>query len=506
MKKSFAFKTSNFLSSMVFLLATFLFIYPEVSVFFGILIFLSTTKQHKVLFFDKELLLVKSAFFLLLSLKSFNDRDPKYLLYFIFPFITQNLYNLFYAKRQYLLLGCILSLFALFGYQFYIFNYSNNDWTGDNNTATAVQLVGYTKIIPRSDVNAIVIKQIGFQGGTYKFRFSIRSSISQIVNFSFNRSDLPEFRKNYSCKVSINWSTCEFLIHTYRLLPTFVSIGGYDSWSSKLGIIEIKDEEIIQIKSLSIVTFFRDFRIQSFIFNLNALAAIFVVFGMILLLFSSNIALSYAVSSVAILGIFFTGSRNAMISAVFACTVYFLAKRGNLLRANLFIFVVYIALLFQLIISSTVNTKYVTSDPLIARSIQIFDTGSIRERLAIWRLGVAVWLDNPSSILLGTINYNSVMQARFESDYKELQLDIKTITHSHNLWIQTTGESGISGLLLLLYIWLYAFKKAYKILDLEALTLLSAILMINNFDYLFYYAPIHLMFWTVINKISSYSR
>ncbi|MEY4532150.1 MAG: hypothetical protein RLZZ156_2873, partial [Deinococcota bacterium] len=129
------------------------------------------------------------------------------------------------------------------------------------------------------------------------------------------------------------------------------------------------------------------------------------------------------------------------------------------------------------------------------RAINVADQDSARGRLEIWRLATKAWLENPRTFLIGTGDLVSAMKVKFDARSSGYGLTKDSLTHAHNLWIQTAGESGLLGLLAMLWLWGWVILKAWRSRDAGALALLAAIFVINSVDYLFFYAPVHLAFW-----------
>jgi O-antigen ligase len=73
-----------------------------------------------------------------------------------------------------------------------------------------------------------------------------------------------------------------------------------------------------------------------------------------------------------------------------------------------------------------------------------------------------------------------------------------SITHAHNLWLQTAGESGLVGLISLTCLWVLVVLRAWRNKDETALALLVVIFAINTVDYLFFYAPVSFCFWMAV--------
>jgi O-antigen ligase len=129
------------------------------------------------------------------------------------------------------------------------------------------------------------------------------------------------------------------------------------------------------------------------------------------------------------------------------------------------------------------------------RSFRVLDQDTSRGRVEIWRLALKAWLENPSTFLIGTGDLTAAMKANFDTRASQYGLSKDTLTHAHNLWLQTAGETGVVGLGVLIWLWGWIVLKAWRSRDASALALLTAIFVINSVDYLFFYAPIYLAFW-----------
>jgi O-antigen ligase len=137
----------------------------------------------------------------------------------------------------------------------------------------------------------------------------------------------------------------------------------------------------------------------------------------------------------------------------------------------------------------------VTQNQTGLRALNISDQNTTRGRLEIWRLATKAWLENPRTFLIGTGDLASAMKVKFDARSSGYGLSKDSLTHAHNLWVQTAGESGLLGLCAMLWLWGWVILKAWQSRDAGALALLAAIFVINSVDYLFFYAPVHLAFW-----------
>ena len=148
--------------------------------------------------------------------------------------------------------------------------------------------------------------------------------------------------------------------------------------------------------------------------------------------------------------------------------------------------------------SVTITRSVAPSTPQIdpgLRSLRVMDQETSRGRVEIWRLALKAWLENPTTFLIGTGDLTTAMKANFDSRASYFGLGKDTLTHAHNLWLQTAGESSVIGLGALIWLWGWIVLKAWRSRDASALALLTAIFVINLVDYLFFYAPIYLAFW-----------
>jgi O-antigen ligase len=219
-------------------------------------------------------------------------------------------------------------------------------------------------------------------------------------------------------------------------------------------------------------------------FNPNALGAVTVLIGVFALSILPMMPFGLLAISQMFLGVFISGSRNALISLL-ACLVALYGLNAKNLRMAVLIFACVVT--------------------FIGFSIWLFD-GNVRflefqkeeNQISRVHLGIEAVKQSMKSpisgfgfegmkILNGTLNERLVIPSPVE--------------HTHNLFAQSYLEQGLIGLTMILSLIFIGIFSAMKQQSKTALVALTAILSFNTGDYFFYYAPFQITFWMILHGL-----
>lgn len=369
---------------------------------------------------------------------------------------------------------------------------------GEGELAKVEFLQGYNRYTPTNFRTAYIVKPLGYQGsGEIEFELTIRSEKSFEINLGLLHPSLPEGRVDKKCLVETVWSRCSIRAKLAYRQFSVIALGGFDTWKGGSPPIEIKNEYLLTLVQPTILEKLNLLpRISGWSFNPNAFAALLVVICLLTIIFSTKWWLSLSTLLISLFGIMVSGSRSAFI-AIAAGYLTFLIMRTRFHRTMPFLFLIVIIgiTIFQIaLIRGTIEPKVAQPQPEL-RSLNMIDKDTTRTRLEIWRLASKAWLDNPKTFVFGTGDLTKAMKSKLDSRAIGFGLSIESITHAHNLWLQTAGQNGLLGLLIMFWLWILIIWQAWKARDAGSLALIIAIFVINSLDYLFYYAPIHICFW-----------
>ncbi len=353
-----------------------------------------------------------------------------------------------------------------------------------------------TMIVPKDQKDAWVVKHLGYKGpATITYSIELRSEKEVRVPISL----ITSTRSDEFCNVKRVWSVCVVRLSIPSRIYTLFQIGGQSAWKKGDAPIEFRSIIFSENPSpslrerISLLQFSRD---SGFAFSPNAFSAQITVVGLLAIIIAPSYLWSFFVFSPSLLSIFFSGSRGAL-AALAVGLVFFFVARTRYYKALPWLFIL---TLFGIVVFQT-GTIRSTSIPITIqsqtgiRSLNISDQDSARGRLEIWRLAAKAWLENPRTFLIGTGDLSAAMKVKFDARATGYGLTKDSLTHAHNLWLQTAGESGLLGLCAMLWLWAWVILRAWRSRDAGALALLAAIFVINSVDYLFFYAPVHLAFW-----------
>lgn len=370
-------------------------------------------------------------------------------------------------------------------------------WASDT-TLVQETRIGEVSAFQAITSNAWVLQNLVMQGsGRIRYQVEVRAEAAFQTSIGVIQSTLSNGRTDRPCLVTVNWTTCFVEVNLPSRDWTQLVVGGFGTWNLDSPLLETKNAEIVVLQPPQIFDVLTDSsRIAGNSFNFNAFGAQVAVISLVAIAVTPNffwIALTIFPTLVCI---FLSGSRGALVAFGFGLLVFFVTcSRFYKILPWLLVFAVFGIASLQV---ATIRDSSATStlqSPVNLRSLNVVDKDSARGRLEIWRLATKSWLENPRTFLIGTGDLSQAMRARFDARSSSFGLTKDSLTHAHNLWLQTAGESGLVGLCAMLWLWGWIILRAWRSRDAGALALLAAIFVINSVDYLFFYAPVHLAFW-----------
>ncbi len=452
----------------------------------------------KILFFLFFLLKVEDLFANPQNIfRNLAEFSGTFLIYFGLKFYLTKLKRIYYVLNISLIITILVSFFQ-------IWIAPKNEvsaWNlnGEGELAKVEFLQGYNRYTPTNLRTAYIVKPLGYQGsGVIEFELTIRSEKSFEINFAMLHPSLPEGRVDQKCLVETVWSRCSIRAKLGYRQFSVIALGGFDTWKGGSPPIEIKNEYLLTLVQPTILEKLNLLpRISGWSFNPNAFGALIVILCLLTIIFSKQWWLSMLTLLVSLFGILVSGSRSAFL-AIAAGYLTFLIMRSRFHRIIpiLFLIVIIGVIVFQIVLIRGIIEPHPARPQPEMRSLNMIDKDTTRTRLEIWRLASKVWLENPKTFIFGTGDLTKAMKSKLDSRAIGFGLSAESITHAHNLWLQTAGQNGLLGLLIMVWLWILIIWRAWKARDAGSLALMIAIFVINSLDYLFYYAPIHICFWT----------
>ncbi len=125
-------------------------------------------------------------------------------------------------------------------------------------------------------------------------------------------------------------------------------------------------------------------------------------------------------------------------------------------------------------------------------SIVDISSPSSQSRLEIWRVAWQAFMEHPLT---------GVGANRFEIYYLEHRpIDAlePVASHAHNLFLHLLAEMGLLGLSGFLMLWGYIIWKLWQLRELRVLTVISGALIVNLFDYTWFYAGVYYPLWVAV--------
>jgi O-Antigen ligase len=401
------------------------------------------------------------------------------------------------SKRENFSYGMIFGVFLILMVVLYprlnsFFN-KNLYWQDDPSQAIRMEIGNISRFIALRSESAWVVNNFSAQGpGHIRYQFEIRSSNSFQVNTFIIHQGLTNGRSDKLCQVDIEWQLCTLDVTLSSRGWVTVGIGGSSTWNNLKPYLEVKDAIITgDVSSNLIDAVTNPSRVRGLDFNENAFGIHIALVGIVLMSF---IPMVYGFISIvpALTCIMLSGSRAALIAYIFGMIIY-LIGRSRWIKLLPWIFAVTVIL----VVAFQVRIFSIEIQPMAVKSFRslVTDHNSTQNRLEIWRLVTKSWLETPRTVLIGTGDLTNAMKAKFDARSSRYGLTKESLTHAHNLWLQTLGESGLLGFLVMLGLWCWVIVRAWRVRDSAALALLAAVFIMNSVDYLFFYAPVQLCFW-----------
>ncbi len=419
----------------------------------------------------------------------------------IFYFLAQWL-NSF--NPRVITIGIFIGSVIVFGVLFIpkmAFNFFGGElfWINEPVLATQKQIERITEFVITEKSNAWALQNTTWQGsGKVRYQLEIRSKKPFKLNIGFIHAALPNGRSDQICNVNVQWTLCTIEVNLLARGAAVLGIGGYGTWNWNNPELQTRNSRVILLTQPMPLEVLTDMtRSNGLVFNENAFGAQMTVVALLLAALTPAYFGGFVMAIPALLSVFLSGSRGALAAFTIGLFILFLARSRfykTLPLILLFCFAGVAFLQFKNIQTTPAAVPSVTQQSGI-RSLNIADQDSARGRLEIWRLATKAWLENPRTFLIGTGDLSAAMKVKLDARATGYGLTKDTLTHAHNLWLQTAGESGLVGLLAMLWLWGWVILKAWRSRDAGALALLAAIFVINSVDYLFFYAPVHLAFW-----------
>jgi hypothetical protein len=373
----------------------------------------------------------------------------------------------------------------------------NFQW--EDNDSTKIENSYLTKITPSDSKNSLSTTNIGYLSpGSVDYILKLRSSKEYRLRVSFW---LPKTRESHTifCDLDTIFSICKISMNLKTNSFVMIVLGEGDSWVKNDPYIEVQSTRLyVNLKEQLFTWSLPLQRWRGFSFNENAFGAQMAVVGLLATIIAPTYFWMIIAPIPAIYCIFLSGSRGALVAFLIGLVVFFLFRtRYYKLLPLILLFFMFGFFILQIGVlkENPEMTPEVNQIRVKLRSLDFINQDLNQIRLEIWRLALSAWLENPRTFLIGTGDINAAMKKYVDVHSKKFGLTEDSLTHTHNLWLQTVGTTGIIGLIFMLWLWSWVFRRAWRTQDAGAMALLITIFVINSVDYLFFYAPIHLCFW-----------
>jgi O-Antigen ligase len=351
---------------------------------------------------------------------------------------------------------------------------------GDQKIQATLQEDGGTdNLIPVAPENAFIFRGFGQQGsGHIRLTLEMRSAEPIKLRVALLHRDLPAgpVGKSTICNVDSNWGTCSMDVTLQSRADLNLLIGGYYTWKAANGMLNIRRCRLEVLTFPTLTEWARTLpRVQGWTFNANAFAA-WMTLIILVAVMSSRLFWEWCSLVPIFLAVLLSGSRGAMgvsLIGIF-CGLWLIAP----IRYRIFLYSIIGISIFSFILLNSSDA------PLRALRI-LTEDGSNASRLEIYQLSFRAFLESP---VIGVGDLTRNMQLHTTNPNIIL-------THAHNLFLQVLGESGSLGLIAFIGLWMLGVRSGLKNRDIPGLMLIVCIFLLNQSDYLYWYAPVQTLLW-----------
>ena len=386
------------------------------------------------------------------------------------------------------LLGLTITLTVAGAYAFGFVQHETvpNTWSAKLSRATWQNLEGFDRVVPKSNdlENVWVERELGLLWpGKVQYEFMLRSDPPRKIEIFFSHGGVKNGQIHATCQVMLEWTPCKLSATLTKRALGFVGLGGYNSWRVSEGAIEVKT---LGLKVLEQPTWLDRLRLTSrqagLTFNPNALGAITVLVGVFALSILPVMPFGMLAITQMFLGVFISGSRNALITLL-ACFAALYGLNAKNLKTTVLIIacvITFIGFSMWLLDGNVRFLEFQKEENQISR-VHLF-IEAVKQSMNNPVRGFG-----PEGIKI----LNSTLSG---------QLAIPSpVAHTHNLFAQSYLEQGLIGLTMIFSLIFIGIFSALQQQNKIALVLLMAILSFNTGDYFFYYAPFQITFWLVLH-------
>lgn len=345
--------------------------------------------------------------------------------------------------------------------------------------ATLQQNQSGDQLAPVSLDNAYIFRGFGQQGsGHVRLTLEMRSAQPVKLRVALLHKDLPAgpVGKSVVCNVDRTWGTCLIDVNLLTRADLTLLIGGYNTWKAENGILDIRRSQLEVLVFPTLEEWLWTLpRVQGWTFNANAFAAWMTLIVLVTVM-SSRLLWEWCLLVPIFLAVLLSGSRGAVGVSVIGifCGLWLILPS----KYKISLYVIVSLLVFGFILFNSLDT------PLRALRV-LTEDGSNTSRLEIYQLSLRAFLESP---FIGVGNLMQFMQSYATSPNL-------VWTHAHNLFLQILGESGLLGLLAFTGLWMSGLRSRFKDRDVAGLMFLTCVFLLNQSDYLYWYAPMQALLW-----------
>jgi hypothetical protein len=353
--------------------------------------------------------------------------------------------------------------------------------TGDERVQARLEHLsdGSLRLQPLEPNNAYVTRDLGLQGsGSVQVKVRLRSQTPVRLRIAVTHQDFDVRGDEHWCAVETDWSVCQFEVRFRTRGVATLYMGGDQSWKANDGVLDLAGLAVELKVWPQLGEWLRSLdRIRGWTFNPNAFAGL--------------MTMAVIAVSMTRIGWLWVGCAPLVIAVVLS------GSRGALLVCGL-------ALLCGILLQLSVRWRWWLGGGVLLGCAWLLwgsgltlpralswdsQDGSNTSRFELYNAALQAW---SSSVLFGVGDLTRALK-----EANPAQAD--GITHAHNLLLQMLGDGGVLQLAVLLLTWAHGIVLIFAVRDWRLLAFFALWLLFNQFDYLYWYAPVQIMLWFILS-------
>jgi hypothetical protein len=353
--------------------------------------------------------------------------------------------------------------------------------------AQAKQTSEFQRFEPLEPRNAYITRDLGLQGsGLIQVNLAVRSETPIRLRLAVTHQDFDVRGVEQWCMVGTDWTTCQLEVRFKTRGVATLYLGGDQTWKASDGALDLRDLRVELNSWPKLGEWLRSLdRIKGWAFNPNAFAALLTM--AVLTVSMTRIGWLWFGCVPLLIAVILSGSRGALLtsglSIVFGLLFQLNGRKRLWFSAGFLLVCAWVFWGSGLSLPRALNWES--------------QDGSNASRFTLYQSALNAWY---SAVLFGVGDLTEAMRKRNAAE-------AGTITHAHNLFLQMLGEGGVLQLTVLFLMWMRGLISTFTVRNWQLIVFIALWLFFNQLDYLYWYAPVQMIFWFMLaNSSQNFSK